>query len=143
MYYYKKVWIMALICGNISWAAIETSPHLSRSTTVRGTSGGHGLERSRTILAEHEIDARLSELPGWEKNGSGHLFKEFKTGKGLLSPEDYSAITHAMDDLKHHARLVIAWGTCAVETWTHRPLGITELDFELAKAIEALFSPSK
>lgn len=39
----------------------------------------------------------------------------------------------------HHPDLKIAWGTCVVETWTHKINGLTESDFILAAKIEAIY----
>jgi 4a-hydroxytetrahydrobiopterin dehydratase len=39
----------------------------------------------------------------------------------------------------HHPDLLIAWGKCAVEIWTHKIHGLTESDFYFAAKADRAF----
>jgi 4a-hydroxytetrahydrobiopterin dehydratase len=39
----------------------------------------------------------------------------------------------------HHPDLLIAWGKCAVEIWTHKIRGLTESDFYFAAKADRAF----
>jgi len=42
--------------------------------------------------------------------------------------------------LHHHPDLLVGWGRVRVQTWTHDAGGLTDKDYELARAIDALFA---
>ncbi len=143
LHYRKLLILMMLFYGNEVCAMTEektdeTFLALSRSTTVSVMPPP--LQRSRTILTDDEITLRLTDLPGWARNAAGHIYKGFDIGTRGLPPENDATIVKAMNNLNHHALQIIEGNIYTIETWTHHPPGITELDFELAKAMEGIFS---
>lgn len=90
-----------------------------------------------TLLSENEIQTRLTELKGWIREG-----KEIK--KVMTLPD----FVHAMgfvqsvallaEKADHHPDIDIRWNKVTLVLSTHSKGGLTEHDFELAKAIDAL-----
>ena len=88
-------------------------------------------------LAPDQIEAALSELPGWNvANGKLHRalkFPNFQQAFAFMA----EAALHA-EKLDHHPEWSNVYGTVVVDLVTHDAGGITELDLELAKRMSAI-----
>ena len=88
-------------------------------------------------LSAAEIDAALSELPGWRLvNGKLHRelqFADFVAAFGFMASA--ALIAQGLD---HHPEWFNVWNTVKVDLATHDAGGITALDLELAKSMEKL-----
>ncbi len=78
---------------------------------------------------------------GWSLNSAGHLerlytFKDF--AQALAFVNKVGAVAEAEG---HHPDLLLAWGKCKVEIWTHKINGLTESDFFLAAKADREFQP--
>jgi 4a-hydroxytetrahydrobiopterin dehydratase len=78
-------------------------------------------------MGDSEIEARLSEHPGWERSGTA-IRKSFERGD-LVGPAE---------EMNHHPDLEISWDTVTVSLSTHSEGGVTAADFELAAKIDAV-----
>lgn len=91
----------------------------------------------RKKLTEQEIQQALNEVPDWEvKDGKlhrGFTFKNFVEAFGFLS----KVALHA-EKMNHHPELFNVYKNVTVSLNTHDVGGISPLDFELAKKIDAL-----
>lgn len=85
-------------------------------------------------LAEEEIDARLTQLDGWSRDGDA-IVREFDRGDFVGSIHFAEAIVAPAEDLGHHPDLEISWATVTVRITTHSEGGLTAADFELAERI--------
>ena len=88
-------------------------------------------------LNDEEIDERLADLQGWERDGDAirRTFKldDFKGSVDFVKP------SHARGgDMNHHPDLAISWNEVTVTITTHSEGGLTENDFELARRIATL-----
>lgn len=94
-------------------------------------------------LTPEVAEALLGELgAGWVLNTEGHLYKSYPF-KNFLGPLSFAEeIALIAEQEGHHPNLLIAWGSCGVEIWTHKINGLTESDFILAAKIEAIASTS-
>jgi 4a-hydroxytetrahydrobiopterin dehydratase len=88
-------------------------------------------------LADSEIDARLAEHPGWERDGAA-IRKSFKRGDFVGSVNFVQTLVQPAEAMSHHPDLQISWDTVTVSLSTHSDGGITAADFELATKIDAL-----
>ena len=88
-------------------------------------------------LDDPEIESRLSELEGWERDDDA-IAKEFERGDFAGSVAFAQAIVGPADDMNHHPDLVISWDTVKVAITTHSEGGLTSKDFELARLIDEL-----
>ena len=88
-------------------------------------------------LSDDEIERRLGELPGWERDGNS-IRRSFKFVDFQGSVDFVNRITPAAEDLNHHPDLAISWNTVECTLSTHSEGALTENDFELARQIDAL-----
>jgi 4a-hydroxytetrahydrobiopterin dehydratase len=88
-------------------------------------------------LGDSEIEARLAEHPGWEREGAA-IRKSFKRGDFVGSVSFVQSLVEPAEAMNHHPDLEISWDTVTVSLSTHSDGGVTDADFELAAKIDAL-----
>lgn len=88
-------------------------------------------------LGDSEIEARLAEHPGWEREGAA-IRKSFKRGDFVGSVNFVQSLVGPAEAMNHHPDLRISWDTVTVSLSTHSDGGVTAADFELAAKIDAL-----
>jgi len=88
-------------------------------------------------LGDSEIDARLAEHPGWEREGAA-IRKSFERGDFVGSINFARSLVEPAEAMNHHPDLEISWDTVTVSLSTHSDGGVTAADFELAAKIDAL-----
>jgi 4a-hydroxytetrahydrobiopterin dehydratase len=89
------------------------------------------------LLSDSEIEARLSEHPGWERAGNA-ISKTFERGDFVGSVNFVKALVEPAEAMNHHPDLEVSWDKVTVKIATHSEGGITAADFELATKIDAL-----
>jgi 4a-hydroxytetrahydrobiopterin dehydratase len=89
------------------------------------------------VLGDDEVKGRLSDLPGWERDGDA-IKRQFKFEDFRASVDFVNRITPAAEDMNHHPDLAISWNTVDVTLSTHSEGGLTENDFGLAAQIDDL-----
>jgi 4a-hydroxytetrahydrobiopterin dehydratase len=89
------------------------------------------------LLDDDQIDSRLAELEGWERDGDA-ISKEFVREDFVGSVKFVDTIVEPAEDMGHHPDLSISWDKVRVTITTHAAGGLTANDFELAKRIDAL-----
>jgi 4a-hydroxytetrahydrobiopterin dehydratase len=91
----------------------------------------------RKLLTEAEIAPRLAEVPRWTRIGSAITrsweFEDFAEALAFINK--VGALAEAMN---HHPDIVNSWNKVTLTLTTHDRGGLTDLDFELAKKIDAL-----
>ena len=88
-------------------------------------------------LDETQREVLLSQLePGWLCGAGGHLYKEYKFKNFKEAMSFANKIAAIAEQENHHPNMVIGWGMCGVEIWTHAINGLTENDFILAAKID-------
>lgn len=88
-------------------------------------------------LNDSEIDARLSEHPGWSRVDKA-IRKTFKRGDFVGSVNFVNSLVGPAEGMNHHPDLSISWDEVTVSLSTHSEGGITASDFELAAKIDKL-----
>ncbi len=89
------------------------------------------------VLSDDEVERRLADLHGWERDGNA-LKRTFKFEDFQASVDFVNRITPAAEEMNHHPDLAISWNTVECRLSTHSQGGITENDFELAAHINDL-----
>ena len=89
------------------------------------------------VLSDEEIERRLSELPGWKRDGDA-LKRQLKFEDFQASVDFLNRITPVAEDMNHHPDVCISWNTVDLTLSTHSQGGITENDFDLAHQIDSL-----
>jgi 4a-hydroxytetrahydrobiopterin dehydratase len=88
-------------------------------------------------LSDEEIDQRLSELAGWERDGDA-IKRAFKLDDFKGSVDFVNRLTPEAEEMNHHPDLAISWNEVTVTITTHSEGGLTANDFELARRIASL-----
>jgi len=91
----------------------------------------------RALLSEDEIAALLREVPGWSRAGKAiertWTFRDFSEALAFINK--VGALAEAMN---HHPDIANSWATVRLTLTTHDKVGLTNLDFDLAKKINSL-----
>jgi 4a-hydroxytetrahydrobiopterin dehydratase len=91
-------------------------------------------------LSEEEAEALAAELPGWQREGTARLRREysfpnfsdafgFVARAALLAEREW-----------HHPEIELGWGRCAFELTTHTVGGLSRNDFIMATKLDGLAS---
>jgi 4a-hydroxytetrahydrobiopterin dehydratase len=88
-------------------------------------------------LNDEQIDERLADLPGWERDGDA-IKRAFKLHDFKGSVDFVNRLTPEAEDMNHHPDLAISWNEVTVTITTHSEGGLTANDFELARRIATL-----
>ena len=90
-------------------------------------------------LEKKDIDKLLSKLQSkWLVNELGHLYKTYKFCDFVETMRFANEIAKIAEQEAHHPDLLISYGQCIVEIWTHKINGLTESDFILAAKIDKI-----
>jgi 4a-hydroxytetrahydrobiopterin dehydratase len=95
------------------------------------------METRMARLSDEEIDQRLSELAGWERDGDA-IKRAFKLDDFKGSVDFVNRLTPEAEEMNHHPDLAISWNEVTVTITTHSEGGLTANDFELARRIASL-----
>ena len=91
------------------------------------------LPAARTSELLKELDA------GWALNDAGHLLRSYAFPNFVTAMAFAQRVGDIAEEQAHHPDLLIGWGRCAVEIWTHKIDGLTESDFFLAAKVDREF----
>ena len=89
------------------------------------------------VLEDSEIEAKLADLDGWERDGDA-IAKTFERGDFVGSVKFVDSLVEPAEDMGHHPDLSISWDKVEVKLTSHSEGGLTANDFELAEKIDAL-----
>ena len=96
-----------------------------------------GDAEAKRLLSDEEITAALGELPGWERQGDKlaaiFRFSDFSEAFGFMS-----RVALISERLFHHPEWSNVWSTVEIAITNHAAGGLTELDLEFARRVNAL-----
>jgi 4a-hydroxytetrahydrobiopterin dehydratase len=90
-----------------------------------------------SLLSGEEIEAKLAQLDGWERQGEA-IAKSFGCVDFVGSVKFIESLVGPAEAMGHHPDLEISWDTVTVTISTHSEGGLTAADFELAGKVDAL-----
>ena len=90
-----------------------------------------------TALSDIAIQRELGTLPGWSRRG-GALQKTFTFPTFKAAIAFVNRVAEAAEAMDHHPDLDIRYTKVATALSTHSAGGITQLDLDLARRMEAL-----
>ncbi len=89
------------------------------------------------VLDADAVDAALRDGIAWERQGD-ELVKT-RRGKDFADALAYvNAVAGLAEDAGHHPDIDIHWNTVTLRLTTHSEGGITRLDLDLARRIDAM-----
>ena len=91
----------------------------------------------RRLLNDDEIASGLANLNGW-KAKNGKLKKKYAFSNFAESLAFVNRVGEIAESMDHHPDIKFGWGYAKIATTTHDRGGITDVDFALAKKIDAL-----
>ena len=89
----------------------------------------------RTKLSDLEIRRAVGALPGWSRKGDA-LAKTFSFPRFADGIRFVQRVAEIADRMNHHPDIDIRYTNITFALSTHDAGGITQRDFDLAKAIE-------
>jgi 4a-hydroxytetrahydrobiopterin dehydratase len=88
-------------------------------------------------LSSDELSTALHGLPTWTGDGGGlHRTVELPTFRDAVAA--IVAIADVAEELDHHPDVDLRWRTLHLTLATHSAGGVTDLDLQLARRIDAL-----
>ena len=90
-----------------------------------------------TKLTDAEINTRLEGLSGWTVENE-KLHKEFQFDSFIEAFGFMASVALIAESMNHHPEWFNVYNRVTVDLATHDAGGISALDFELAKKIDAL-----
>ena len=93
-----------------------------------------GADRRR--LADDEISARLNALEGWEREGNW-IRREYRFADFAGAISFVNHVARIAEEIDHHPDVDIRYDRVRLLTSTHSSGGLTEMDFDLARRVDA------
>ncbi|MFY9780622.1 MAG: 4a-hydroxytetrahydrobiopterin dehydratase [Candidatus Baltobacteraceae bacterium] len=90
-----------------------------------------------TVHGHEQIEARLAKLPGW-RHLPNSIEKVFDRGDFDGSLRFVNEVARLANEQNHHPDIAVSWNRVTLTLSSHDAGGLTERDFKLAEAIEAL-----
>ena len=88
-------------------------------------------------LSDDELSAALPGLPLWSGDGDG-LRRTVELPSFREAVAAIGAIADVAEEMDHHPDVDLRWRTLHLALVSHSAGGVTELDLELARRIDAL-----
>lgn len=95
------------------------------------------MNEQRRRLTADEIELELSRLAGWKLAG-GKLRREYRFHDFVEAWGWMSSAALVIQQMDHHPEWSNTWADVRVDLWTHDAGGVTRMDVELARRLEAL-----
>lgn len=93
-------------------------------------------------LAPEEIATRLERLPEWSLK-DGKLHRRFEFADFERAFEFMTAVALVAERLQHHPEWTNVYRTVDVSLTTHDAGGLTALDFDMAREMDAIARPEQ
>ncbi len=92
---------------------------------------------AKRLLSDEEVATALEDLPGWEHRGdklhATFKFADFSEAFGFMS-----RVALISERLFHHPEWSNVWATVEIDITNHAAGGLTELDLEFARRVNAV-----
>jgi 4a-hydroxytetrahydrobiopterin dehydratase len=89
-------------------------------------------------LSPDDVAAALTTVPSWS-GGTDGIERTLELPSFRQAVEAISMIADVAEQLDHHPDIDLRWTRVRVAVVTHSAGGLTDLDLELARRVDALF----
>lgn len=87
------------------------------------------------LLSDDEVSSLLAAAPGWRRERDAIVrrfeFRDFAAALAFVN-----RIAEPAEAMNHHPDVAIHWNEVTLTLWTHASGGLTQKDFDLARAID-------
>lgn len=93
------------------------------------------------LVPPSEIEALMAEIPQWNisvVNDVNRLVREFKFANFVEAIKFANKVGELAEEVQHHPKLVVEWGSVEVSWWTHKIKGLHRNDFIMAARTDEL-----
>jgi len=87
-------------------------------------------------LNESEIAVKLKSVPAWERHEQ-KLIRNYKFSGFIAAMAFVNHVADLAEKMDHHPDILIQYNKVRLTNSTHSAGGLTDLDFDLAKKIDA------
>ncbi len=92
-----------------------------------------------TAFSEQQAKAALNDLDGWKlSDGKNFIEKSFSFNDFVAAMEFMNKVAIVAEEMNHHPNWFNVYNRVDVALTTHDADGITQLDFDMAKAMDGL-----
>jgi len=91
---------------------------------------------NREVLSDEAVEAGLARLPGWELR-DGRIRKQYQFRTFLRAVTFVNSVAYLAESAGHHPDITINYNRVTLRLVTHSEGGLTDLDFALAREIDA------
>ena len=90
-------------------------------------------------LSPDELSGALSALPSWSGDTDG-IRRSIELPSFRDAVAAINAIADVAEEIDHHPDVDLRWRTVHLNVVTHSAGGVTDLDLQFARRVDALFS---
>jgi 4a-hydroxytetrahydrobiopterin dehydratase len=90
-------------------------------------------------LSKAEIRETLKNMPEWSLIGNA-IFKKFIFKSFMPAIAFVNKVAEAAEQANHHPDITINYSQVGISLSTHSESGVTQKDFQLAEAIDRIYS---
>jgi 4a-hydroxytetrahydrobiopterin dehydratase len=90
-------------------------------------------------LSLSEIQAKLTTVPNWRITDEKWIERKFRFSEYLNGIEFVQQVAVLSENMNHHPFISIDYKLVTLKITSWHAKGLTEIDFELAKRIDALY----
>lgn len=87
-----------------------------------------------------EVIARQVAVPQWAVENGPSIARSFAFPDFAKAMDFANVVAQIAEDLNHHPDMAVGWGKLRLTISTHSAGGLTELDFEFAKLVDAAWA---
>jgi 4a-hydroxytetrahydrobiopterin dehydratase len=88
-------------------------------------------------LTQEQVDSKLAEFPDWSLSGDA-LQRTFRFDDFLAAMAFVNRIADLAEEFQHHPDIMVRYNKVTLTLSTHDAGGLTEKDFELARATDSM-----
>jgi 4a-hydroxytetrahydrobiopterin dehydratase len=93
-------------------------------------------------LEQADIEQRLADFPEWSQNGDS-LQRTFGFDDFVAAMEFVNSVAATAESHQHHPDILIRYNKVMLTLETHDAGGLTDKDFNLARAVDGLVPATK
>jgi 4a-hydroxytetrahydrobiopterin dehydratase len=87
-------------------------------------------------LSQQQVEAKLGDLPDWSLSGDA-LQRTFRFDDFISAMAFVNRVADLAEEVQHHPDIMVRYNKVTLTLSTHEAGGLTEKDFDLARAMDS------